>query len=153
MDARITCPACGVTFHPQKEQLDYAQKLSAAEEHLARSEERVKDLETKVKDLNKFGQDNDALRAVVQKLATQGAPTLYHIELRTVSITQIFDQGFYNYYLDNHGNKILNARSIYLSTYSKDGTLLTEREVKCNDDLLYLMERNNITDIELIASV
>jgi TolA-binding protein len=173
MDAQVNCPTCGAAFHQhnskqkycsatcrnkalyaiQKEQLGNAQKLVSLAEQLARSEERVKELEAQIKDLKQLEQDNEALRAGIQQLATQAAPSLYHIELRTVSITQVFDQGYYNYYLDNRGNKILNTRTIYLSVYAKDGTLLSEREVKGNDDLLYLMERNNIADIELTAGL
>jgi pSer/pThr/pTyr-binding forkhead associated (FHA) protein len=86
-------------------------------------------------------------------LAAQPTPSRYHIELRKMSITQVLDQPYSNYYLDNRGNKIISTDSIYLSSYASNGTLLSEQEIKGNDELLYLMERHNITDIELSAGL
>jgi hypothetical protein len=40
--------------------------------------------------------------------------------------------------------------ALYLSMYSNNGILLSEQEMKRNDELLYLMEHNNIIEIELI---
>jgi hypothetical protein len=57
---------------------------------------------------------------------------------------------YVDFYLDGYGNKTITIGAIYLSMYSNNGILLSEQEMKCNDELLYLMERNNITDIDLI---
>jgi septal ring factor EnvC (AmiA/AmiB activator) len=169
MIAQLDCLNCGATFHRynlkqkycsatcrnkalyanQKEQLAKAQQLFSIAEQLARSEERVKDLETRIKDLKQLEQENEALRAAIEQFAAQPTPFRYHIELRTMSITQVLDQPYSDFYLDNRGNKTTATASIYLSTYSNNGTLLSEQEIKGNDELLYLMERNNITDIEL----
>ena len=67
-----------------------------------------------------------------------------------MSITQVLDEPYVDFYLDSNGNKTITIGSIYLSTYSSCGALLSEQEIKCNDELLYLMELNNITDIDLI---
>jgi hypothetical protein len=45
---------------------------------------------------------------------------------------------------------MVTTGSIYLSMHSNNDTLLSEQELKCNDELLYLIEFNNITDIDLI---
>src|ERR1700722_8083124 len=173
MDARLNCRACGVTFRQynskqkycsatcrnkalyanQKQQLAKVQQLYSMAEQLACSEERVKDLEIKINDLKQLKQDNEALRATIQQLAAQPTPSLYYIELRKMSITQVLDQPYRDYYLDHRGNKTISTDTIYLSTYSNDGALLSEQEIKGNDELLYLMERHNITDIELSAGL
>ena len=72
---------------------------------------------------------------------------------RKMFITQVLDQPYRDYYLDHRGNKTISTDTIYLSTYSNDGALLSEQEIKGNDELLYLMERHNITDIELSAGL
>lgn len=174
MDAQLNCATCGATF-PQynlkqkycsascrgkavyanrKRQLAKVEQLFSIAEELARSEERVKQLEAQLKDLK---QENGALRATHEQLTAQLssrlAPSLYHIELRKISITQVLDQTYRDFYLDSRGNKIIATNSIYLSTYSQDGTLLSEQEVKGTDELLYIMERHNITDIELSAGL
>jgi hypothetical protein len=63
------------------------------------------------------------------------------------------DQPFNDYYLDHRGNKTISTDSIYLSSYASNGALLSEQEIKGNDELLYLMERHNITAIELRAGL
>jgi hypothetical protein len=77
-------------------------------------------------------------------------PSVYHIELRKMSITQVLDEPYVDFYLDSRGNKTITTGSVYLSMYSNNGTLLNEQELNGNDELLYLMEHNNITDIDLI---
>ena len=67
-----------------------------------------------------------------------------------MSITQVLDQPYIDFYLDNRGNKTITIGTMYLSIYSNNGTLLSEQEIKPNDKLLYLMEHNNITDIDLM---
>jgi hypothetical protein len=120
---------------------------------LGRSEERVKQLETQIKGLKQLEQENEALRGTLQQLAAQPTPSRYHIELRKMSITQVLDQPYNDYYLDHRGNKTISTDSIYLSSYASNGALLSEQEIKGNDELLYLMERHNITDIELSAGL
>jgi hypothetical protein len=101
----------------------------------------------------------EALRATIQQMTAQltaslsSTPSRYHIELRKMSITQVLDQPYREFYLDSRGNKTITTDTIYLSTYSSNGALLSERESKGNDELLYLMERHNITDIELSAGL
>ena len=170
MDAQLNCETCGATFHQsnlkqkycsatcrakgvyanRKRQLAKAQQLPSITEQLARSEERLKKLELQVKDQK---EENEALLATIQQLAAQPTPSRYHIELRKMSITQVLDQPYSDYYLDHHGNKTISTDTIYLSTYSNNGALLSEQELKGNDELLYLMERHNITDIELSAGL
>jgi septal ring factor EnvC (AmiA/AmiB activator) len=170
MDAQSTCKTCGATFHQynlkqkycsatcrnkalysnRKRQLAKAQQLPSLVEELARNEERVKHLEAQLKDLK---EENEAMRATIQQLAAQPAPSRYHIELRKMSITQVLDQPYNDYYLDHRGNKNISIDSIYLSSYSSNGTLLSEQQIKGSDELLYLMERHNITDIELSAGL
>jgi septal ring factor EnvC (AmiA/AmiB activator) len=170
MDAQLNCATCGATFHRynlkqkyctatcrnkalyanRKRQLAKVEQLLSIAEELARSEERVKHLEAQLKDLK---EENEALRATIQQLAPQPTPSRYHIELRKMSITQVLDQPYSDYYLDNRGNKTISTDTIYLSTYSNNGALLSEQEIKGNDELLYLMERHNITDIELSAGL
>jgi hypothetical protein len=172
MDAQLNCETCGATFHQynlkqkycsatcrnksiyanQKRQLAEAQQLFSIAEQLARSEEHVKDLETQIRALTHLEQQNEALRATIEQLAAQPTPSLYHIELRTMSITQVLDQPYGDYYLDHCGNKTITTGKIYLSVYSNEDTLLSEQEINDNE-LLYLMERNNITDIELKPSI
>ena len=173
MDAQLACATCGATFHQynlkqkycsatcrakgvyanRKHELAKAQQLPSITELLARSQERVKELETQLKDLRQLEQENEALRTTLQQLASQPTPSRYHIELRKMSITQVLDQPYRDFYLDNRGNKTISTDTIYLSTYSNDGALLSEQEIKGNDELLYLMERHNITDIELSAGL
>jgi hypothetical protein len=117
---------------------------------LARSEERLKQLESQFKDQK---EDNEALRATIQQLTAQPTPSRYHIELRKMSITQVLDEPYRDFYLDHRGNKAISTDTIYLSTDSNNGALLSEQEIKGNDELLYLMERHNITDIELSAGL
>ena len=176
MDAQLNCATCGAAFHPhnlkqkycsatcrakgvyanRKHELAKAQQLPSLAEQLARSEERVKQLEAQLKDRK---EENEALRATVQQLTAQltpspsSTPSRYHIELRKMSITQVLDQPYRDYYLDKRGNKTISTDTIYLSTYSNNGALLSEQEIKGNDELLYLMERHNITDIELSAGI
>jgi regulator of replication initiation timing len=176
MDAQLNCETCGATFHQynlkqkycsakcrakgvyanRKRQLAKAQQLPSITEQLARSEERLKRLESQLKDQI---EENEALRAALQQLTAQltASPSLtpsrYHIELRKMSITQVLDQPYSDYYLDNRGNKTISTDSIYLSSYASNGALLSEQEIKGNDELLYLMERHNITDIELSAGL
>lgn len=137
-------------YHNRKRQLAKAQQMSSITEQLVCSQERVKDLEAQIKDLKQLLQENEALRATIQQLTAQPTPSIYHIELRKMSITQVLDQPYVDFYLDSHGNKTITIDEIYLSTYSTNGTLLSEQEIKCNDELLYLMEHNNITDIDLV---
>jgi septal ring factor EnvC (AmiA/AmiB activator) len=170
MDAQLNCETCGATFHQynlkqkycsatcrakgvyanRKRQLAKAQQLPSITEQLARSEERLRHLEAQLKDQK---EENEALRATIQQLAAQPMPSRYHIELRKMSITQALDQPFRDFYLDQSGNKTISTDTIYLSTYSNNGALLSEQEIKGNDELLYLMERHNITDIELSAGL
>jgi ribosomal protein L9 len=176
MDAQINCATCGAAFHPhnlkqkycsascrakgvyanRKHELAKAQQLPSITEQLARSEERVKQLEAQLKDRN---QENEALRAAIERVTAQltsslsSTPSRYHIELRKMSITQVLDQPYSDFYLDKRGNKTISTDTIYLSTYSNNGALLSEQEIKGNDELLYLMERHNITDIELSAGL
>jgi hypothetical protein len=170
MDAQLNCATCGAAFHQyslkqkycsatcrnkalyanRKGQLTKVEQLFSIAEELARSEERVKQLEAQLKDRK---EENEALRATIQQLAAQPTPSRYHIELRKMSITQVLDQPYSDYYLDNRGNKTISTDSIYLSSYSSNGALLSEQEIKDNDELLYLMERHNITDIELSAGL
>jgi septal ring factor EnvC (AmiA/AmiB activator) len=170
MDAQSNCETCGTTFHQynqkqkycsatcrnkaryanRKHQLAKAQQLPSITEQLTRSEERLKKLESQLKDLK---EENEALRATIEQLAAQPTPSRYHIELRKMSITQVLDQPYRDFYLDHRGNKTISTETIYLSTYSNNGALLSEQEIKGNDELLYLMERHNITDIELSAGL
>ena len=170
MDAQSNCETCGATFHRynlkqkycsatcrnkalyanRKRQLAKVQQLPSIQKQLARSEERVKQLEAQFKDQK---QENEALRATIEQLTAQPTPSRYHIELRKMSITQVLDQPYSDYYLDHRGNKTISTDTIYLSTYSNNGALLSEQEIKGNDELLYLMERHNITDIELSAGL
>ena len=176
MDAQLNCATCGATFHQynlkqkycsatcrakgvyanRKHELAKAQQLPSITEQLARSERRVKQLEAQLKDGN---QENEALRATIERVTAQLTPSpsltpsRYHIELRKMSITQVLDQPYRDYYLDHRGNKTISTDTIYLSTYSNNGALLSEQEIKGNDELLYLMERHNITDIELSAGL
>ena len=176
MDAQLNCATCGATFHQhnlrqkycsatcrakgvyanRKHELAKAQRLPSITEQLARSEERVKQLEAQLKDQK---EKNEALRATIEQVTAQltaspsSAPSRYHIELRKMSITQVLDQPYSDYYLDHRGNKTISTDTIYLSTYSNNGALLSEQEIKGNDELLYLMERHNITDIELSAGL
>ena len=170
MDAQLNCETCGATFHQynlkqkycsatcrakgvyanRKRQLAKAQQLPSITEQLARSEERLRHLEAQLKDQK---EENEALRATIQQLAAPPMPSRYHIELRKMSITQALDQPFRDFYLDQSGNKTISTDTIYLSTYSNNGALLSEQEIKGNDELLYLMERHNITDIELSAGL
>ena len=170
MDAQLNCETCGATFHQynlkqkycsatcrnkalyanRKHQLAKVEQLFSIAEELARSEERVKQLEAQLKDLK---EENEALRATIQQLAAQPTPSRYHIELRKMSITQVLDQPYRDFYLDHRGNKTISTDTIYLNTYSNNGALLSEQEIKGNDELLYLMERHNITDIELRAGL
>lgn len=167
MDTQAHCYTCGARFHrynlkqkycsatcrakgvyaKRKHELAKAQQLRSITEQLSRSEERVKHLEAQLKD------QNEALRITIEQSAAQPTPSRYHIELRKMSITQVLDQPYSDYYLDHRGNKTISTDTIYLSTYSNDGALLSEQEIKGNDELLYLMERHNITDIELSAGL
>jgi hypothetical protein len=135
MDAQLACATRGATFHHynlkqkycsatcrakgvyanRKHELAKAQQLPSITELLARSQERVKELETQLKDLRKLEQENEALRATLQQLASQPTPSRYHIELRKMSITQVLDQPYRDYYLDHRGNKTISTDSIYLS--------------------------------------
>jgi septal ring factor EnvC (AmiA/AmiB activator) len=168
MDAQLNCAACGATFHQhnprqkycsatcrnkalyanRKRQLAKVEQLYSMARELGRSEERLKQLEAQLKDQR---EENEALRVTINQLTAQPTPSRYHIELRKMSITQILDQPYSDYYLDSHGNKTISTDSIYLSSYASNGTLLSEQEIKGNDELLYLMERHNITEIELSA--
>ncbi len=170
MDAQLNCATCGATFHRynlrqkycsaacrnkalyanRKRQLAKVEQLFSIAEQLARSEERVKDLEAQLKNQK---EEIEALRGSLQQLAAQPTPSRYHIELRKMSITQVLDQPYSDYYLDSRGNKTISTDSIYLSSYASNGALLSEQEIKGNDELLYLMERHNITDIELSAGL
>jgi septal ring factor EnvC (AmiA/AmiB activator) len=170
MDAQLNCATCGAAFHQynlkqrycsptcrneaiyanRKRQLAKVEQFFSIAEELARSQERLKQLEAQLKDL---AEENEALRANIQQLAAQPTPYRYHIELRKMSITQVLDQPYREFYLDNRGNKTISTDTIYLSTYSNNGALLSEQEIKGNDELLYLMERHNITDIELSAGL
>ena len=81
-------------------------------EQLVCSQERVKDLETQIKDLKQLEQENEVLRATIQQLTVQPMPSIYHIELRKMSITQVLDEPYVDFYLDSRGNKtitIVNA--------------------------------------------
>jgi hypothetical protein len=170
MNTPLNCCTCGAIFNQynlkqkycsavcrnkalyanRKRQLAKAQQLPSITEQLARSQERVKELELQIKSLKQLEQENgEALRAALQQLAAQATPFLYHIELRKMSITEILDQPYADFHLDDHGNKVISIGSIYLNTYSNNRDLLSEQEVKRNDELLYLMEHNNITDIYL----
>ena len=170
MNTPLNCLICGATFHQynlkqkycsatcrnkalyanRKHQLAKVQQLSSMAEQLVCSQERVKDLETQIKDLKQLEQENEVLRATIQQLTVQPMPSIYHIELRKMSITQVLDEPYVDFYLDSRGNKTITTGSMYLSMYSNNGTLLSEQELKCNDELLYLMEHNNITGIDLI---
>jgi hypothetical protein len=90
----------------------------------------MKQLEAQLKDLKQLEQDNEALRATIQQLAAQPTPSRYYIELRKMSITQVIDQPYSDYYLDHRGNKTISTDSIYLSRYSSNGALLSEQEIK-----------------------
>ena len=135
----------------RKHQLADAQLLSSLTEQLVHSEQHVKNLETQIKDLKQLERENEALRVTIQQLASRSTPSLYHIELRKISMTQVLDQPYVDFYLDNCGNKTITIDAIYLSTYSNNGVLLSDQEIKSSDDdLLYLMERNNIAEIDLM---
>jgi DNA gyrase/topoisomerase IV subunit A len=176
VDAQLNCVTCGAAFHRynlkqkycsatcrnkaiyanRKRQLARVEQLPSIAEELARSEERVKQLGAQLKNQK---EENEALRATIEQVTARltaspsSMPSRYHIELRKMSITQVLDQPYRDYYLDHRGNKTISTDSIYLSTYSNDGALLSEQEIKGNDELLYLMERHNITDIELSAGL
>ena len=153
MGSSISCqPAAGrhAFYAKRKHLLAKVQQLSSITEQLVCSQERVKDLETQIKDLKQLEQENEALRVTIRQFAAQPTPSLYHIELRKMSMTQVLDQPYVDFYLDNSGNKAITIDAIYLSVYSNNDTLLSEHEIKHNDELLYLMERNNITDIDLV---
>jgi hypothetical protein len=170
MDAQLNCESCGAIFHRynlkqkycsancrnkalyanRKRQLAKVEQLFSIAEELARSEDRVKQIEAQFKRLK---EDNEALRTTIQQLVSQPRPSRYHIELRKMSITQVLDQPYCDFYLDHRGNKTISTDTIYLRTYSNNGALLSEQEIKGNDELLYLMERHNITDIELSAGL
>ena len=173
MNAPLNCLICGAAFHQynlkqkycsatcrnkalyakRKHQLDKVQQLSSIAEQLVCSQKRVKDLEAQIKDLKKLERKNEVLRTTIQQLTAQPMPSSYHIELRKMSITQVLDQPYRDFYLDHRGNKTISTDTIYLRTYSNNGALLSEQEIKGNDELLYLMERHNITDIELSAGL
>jgi hypothetical protein len=152
---RVTCRNKAI-YANQKLQSAKVEQLFSIAEELARSEERVKQLEAQLKDQK---EENEALRATVEQVTAQltafpsSTPSRYHIELRKMSITQVLDQPYCDFYLDNRGNKTMSTDSIYLSSYASNGALLSEQEIKGNDELLYLMERHNITDIELSAGL
>src|ERR1700722_5373112 len=170
MNTPLGCLPCGTTFHQyntkqqyrtatcrnkalyarRKHQLAKVQQLSAIAEQLVFSEDRVKDLERQIKNIKQLERDNGVLRATIQELTAQPTPSTYHIELRKMSITQVLGESQVDFYLDRDSNKTISIDTIYLNTYSNNGTLLSEQEMKCSDELLYLMERNNITDIDLI---
>jgi septal ring factor EnvC (AmiA/AmiB activator) len=176
MDAQLNCASCGAAFHQynlrqkycsttcrkkalyanRKHELAKAQQFPSITEQLARSEECVRQLEAQLKDRK---EENEALQATIQQLMAQltpspsSTPSRYHIELRKMSITQVLDQPYRDYYLDSRGHKTISTDTIYLSAYSNNGTLVSEQEIKGNDELLYLMERHNITDIELSAGL
>src|ERR1700693_4818021 len=144
MDAQLNCETCGATFHQsnlkqkycsatcrakgvyanRKHELAKALQLPSITEQLARSEEHVKQLEAQLKDRK---EENEALRATIQQLAAQPTPSRYHIELRKMSITQVLDQPYRDYYLDHRGNKTISTDSIYLSSYASNGALLSEQ--------------------------
>jgi DNA gyrase/topoisomerase IV subunit A len=176
MDVQLNCETCGATFHQynlkqkycsatcrnkaiyanRKRQLAKVEPLFSIAEELARSEERVIQLEAQLKDQK---EENEALRATIEQVTAQltasasSTPSRYHIELRKMSITQVLDQPYRDFYLNHRGNKTVSTDSIYLSSYASNGALLSEQEIKGNDELLYLMERHNITDIELSAGL
>jgi DNA gyrase/topoisomerase IV subunit A len=176
MDVQLNCETCGATFHQynlkqkycsatcrnkaiyanRKRQLAKVEQLFSIAEELARSEERVIQLEAQLKDQK---EENEALRATIEQVTAQltasasSTPSRYHIELRKMSITQVLDQPYRDFYLNHRGNKTVSTDSIYLSSYASNGALLSEQEIKGNDELLYLMERHNITDIELSAGL
>jgi septal ring factor EnvC (AmiA/AmiB activator) len=168
MDAQLNCETCGATFHQsnlkqkycsatcrakgvyanRKRQLAKAQQLPSIT--IGAQRRTLKQLESQFKDQK---EDNEALRATIQQLTAQPTPSRYHIELRKMSITQVLDEPYRDFYLDHRGNKTISTDTIYLSTDSNNGALLSEQEIKGNDELLYLMERHNITDIELSAGL
>jgi hypothetical protein len=171
MNTPLNCLTCGATFSRRnlkqkycsatcrnkalytnrKYKLVRSRQLSSITEQPVCSEDHVKNLETQIKDLRQLEQENEALRAIIQQLEAQTTPpSIYHIELRKTSITQVLDQPYVDFYLDIRGNKTITIDGLYLITYSSDGALLSEQEIKPNDELLYLMEHNNITDIDLI---
>jgi hypothetical protein len=170
MNTPLNCLTCGATFHQynlkqkycsaacrnkalyakRKQQSAEVQQLSAMTEQLVRSQERMKDLETQIQDLKQLEQVNEVLRATIQQLTAQPTPSAYHIEMRKMSITRVLDEPYVDFYLDNDGNKTITIGAIYLSVYSNSGALLMEQEMRCNNELLYLMEYNNITEIDLI---
>jgi hypothetical protein len=171
MNTPLTCLTCGAAFHQcnlkqkycsatcrnkalyakRKHQSAEVQQLSSIIEQLVISQERVKDLETQFKDLRQLEQENKAMRTTIQQLTIQPTSSIYHIELRKMSMTQILDEPYVDFYVDGYGNKTITTGAIYLCTYSNNGNLLSEQEMKSTDDeLLYLMEVNNITDIDLI---
>src|ERR1700722_17915732 len=132
MDAQLNCATCGEKFHQynlkqkycsatcrnkavyanRKRQLAKVEQLFSIAEELARSGERVKHLEAQLKDQK---EENEALRATIDQLAAQPTPSRYHIELRKISITQVLDQPYSDYYLDNRGNKTISTDSVYIS--------------------------------------
>ena len=156
MDAQLACATCGATFHQfnlkqkycsapcrnkaiyanRKRQLAKLSQLPSITEQLARSQERVKELETQLKDLRQLEQENEALRTTIQQLALQPTPSRYHIELRKMSITQVLDQPYRDYYLDQRGNKTIATDSMLLSSYASNGALLSEQEIKGNDEYI-----------------
>jgi hypothetical protein len=78
----------------RKHQLAKVQQLSSMAEQLVCSQERVKDLETQIKDLKQLEQENEMLRATIQQLTVQPMPSIYHIELCKMSITQVLDEPY-----------------------------------------------------------
>jgi hypothetical protein len=80
---------------------------------LARSEERLKQLEPQFKDQK---EDNEALRATIQQLTAQPTPSRYHIELRKMSITQVLDEPYRDFYLDHRGNKTISKYAQNIAT-------------------------------------
>jgi hypothetical protein len=81
-------------------------------EQLVCSQERVKDLETQIKDLKQLEQENEVLRATIQQLTVQPMPSVYHIELRKMSITQVLDEPYVDFYLDSGDNKTITIGSM-----------------------------------------
>jgi hypothetical protein len=81
----------------RKRQLAKVQQLSSMAEQLVCSQERVKDLEMQIKDLKQLEQENEVLRAPIQQLTVQPMPSIYHIELRKMSITQVLDEPYVDF--------------------------------------------------------
>jgi hypothetical protein len=128
MNAQLNCATCGATFHQynlkqkycsatcrnkalyanRKRQLAKVGQLFSIAEELARSEEREKQLEAQLKYRK---EENEALRATLEKVtaqltaSTSSTPSRYHIELRKMSITQVLDQPYSDYYSINVATK------------------------------------------------